>query len=162
MPLHSHIPPPSPPSPPGFPPGVSAIPPPPGFPNAYFIPPPPGFPAPPPPPSPGFPGIVPPQADTLSHQRGSLTVSSLHRQAFSLGMGHTDQSNFGIPHLCSPRPPAAPMGTSQLWDFRKENTAVLPASLQRRRAAPGGAGSGQGRGNVSSAPALDGESHGQV
>ncbi len=36
----------------------------------------------------------------------------------------------------------------------------MPASLQRRRAAPGGAGSG--RGNVNSAPALDGESHGQA
>jgi hypothetical protein len=36
----------------------------------------------------------------------------------------------------------------------------VPASLQRRRAAPGGAGSG--RGNVNSAPALDGESHGQA
>lgn len=38
----------------------------------------------------------------------------------------------------------------------------MPASLQRRRAAPGGAGSGRGRGNVNSAPALDGESHGQT
>lgn len=37
----------------------------------------------------------------------------------------------------------------------------MPASLQRRRAAPGGAGSGKGTSNVNSAPALDGESHGQ-
>ena len=38
----------------------------------------------------------------------------------------------------------------------------MPTSLQRRRAAPGGAGSGRGGGNVNSAPALDGDSHGQA
>jgi len=38
----------------------------------------------------------------------------------------------------------------------------VPASLQRRRAAPSGAGSGRGAGNVNSAPALDGESHGKA
>lgn len=47
-------------------------------------------------------------------------------------------------------------------DFKKESTAFVPASLQRRRAAPGSAGSGKGTGNVNSAPALDGEGHGQA
>jgi len=51
---------------------------------------------------------------------------------------------------------------AQLRDFKKESTVFVPASLQRRRAAPGGAGSGRGAGNVNSAPALDGENHGQA
>ena len=38
----------------------------------------------------------------------------------------------------------------------------MPTSLQRRRAAPGGASSGRGAGNINSAPALDGESHSQA
>jgi hypothetical protein len=37
----------------------------------------------------------------------------------------------------------------------------VPSSLQRRRAAPG-TGSGRGASNVNSAPALDGETHGQA
>jgi hypothetical protein len=51
---------------------------------------------------------------------------------------------------------------AQLRNFKKESTAFVPASLQRRRAAPGGGGSGKGAGNVNSAPALDGESHDQA
>ena len=47
-------------------------------------------------------------------------------------------------------------------DFKKESTAFVPASLKRRRAGLGGAGSGKGTGNVNSAPALDGETHGQA
>lgn len=38
----------------------------------------------------------------------------------------------------------------------------MPTSLQRRRAASGGAGSGRGASSVNSAPALDGESHRQA
>jgi len=65
-------------------------------------------------------------------------------------------------------PPAAPATSTatvsaeaQLRDFKKESTAFVPASLQRRRAAPGGVGAGKGTGNVNSAPALDGESNGR-
>lgn len=76
-------------------------------------------------------------------------------------------------HPTHARLPAAPAATTavqvatvsagaQLRDFKKESTAFVPTSLQRRRAAPGGAGSGRGGGNVNSAPALDGESHGQA
>ena len=63
--------------------------------------------------------------------------------------------------------PAAPVASTatvsagaQLRDLKKESTAFVPASLQRRRAAPGGGGAGKGT-SINSAPALDGESHGE-
>ena len=46
---------------------------------------------------------------------------------------------------------------AQLRDFKKESTAFVPTSLQRKRAAPGG-----GVGKINAAPALDGESRGQA
>lgn len=42
-------------------------------------------------------------------------------------------------------------------DFKKESTAFVPTSLQRKRVAAGG-----GVGKVNAAPALDGEGHGQA
>ncbi|KAI0273997.1 WW domain binding protein 11-domain-containing protein [Russula aff. rugulosa BPL654] len=146
-----------PPPPPGFPPDIAGMPPPPpGFPNVPFPPPPPGFPAPPPLPPPGFPGPPTSTAGLLPTARS-----------------HTDRSNFGISppvsHATQAPLPAAPAPSTatvsaeaQLRDFKKESTVFMPTSLQRRRAAPGGAGSGRGAGNINSAPALDGESHGQA
>jgi len=45
-----------------------------------------------------------------------------------------------------------------LRDFKKESTAFVPTSLQRKRAPAGGGGAGK----VNAAPALDGENHGQA
>jgi len=57
--------------------------------------------------------------------------------------------------------PAASTATisaeAQLRDFKKESTAFVPASLQRRRGGIDGAGTGRGTGNVDSAPVLNGE-----
>jgi hypothetical protein len=47
---------------------------------------------------------------------------------------------------------------AQLRDFKKESTAFVPTSLQRKRAAPGSGSSGGGKASkVNAAPALDGE-----
>ena len=46
---------------------------------------------------------------------------------------------------------------AQLRDFKKESTAFVPTSLQRKRPAAGGS-----VGKVNAAPALDGEIQGQV
>jgi len=69
-----------------------------------------------------------------------------------------------VPLPAAPAPAASTATVSaeaQLRDFKKESTAFVPASLKRRRAAPGGVGAGKGTNNVNSAPALDGESPGQ-
>jgi len=62
--------------------------------------------------------------------------------------------------------PAASTATisaeAQLRDFKKESTAFVPASLQRRRGGREGVGAGRGASNVNSAPALDGESADQA
>jgi hypothetical protein len=50
---------------------------------------------------------------------------------------------------------------AQLRDFKKESTAFVPTSLQRKRAAPRGGGSGK-TSKVSGAPALDGDDPGQA
>ena len=145
---------PFPPPPPGFP----AAPVPPGFP-----PPPPGFVPPPGGYTPAPAGLfnnLPPPPPGFFPRRGAAPIaqtSSGSRPAST----HAAQA---------PVPPARAASTAtatvsadaQLRDLRKESTAFVPASLQRRRAAPGGAGAGRGKGNVNSAPALDGESHGQA
>ncbi|KAF8492015.1 WW domain binding protein 11-domain-containing protein [Russula emetica] len=168
-----HIPPPPPP-PPGFPPGIAIPPPPPGFPNAPFPPPPPGFPAPPPPPLPGLPGVAPPPGGFTPAPAGLFNSLPPPPPGFfprhgAAPIAQTSGSRPSAGHATQAPLPAAPgpstatvSAKAQLRDFKKESTAFVPASLQRRRAAPGGAGSGRGAGNVNSAPALDGEGHGQA
>ena len=51
---------------------------------------------------------------------------------------------------------------AQLRDFKKESTAFVPTSLQRKRVVPGGGSGGRKAGKVNAAPALDGESLGQT
>ena len=151
------------------PPGFSAVPPPPppGFPG----PPPPGFPPPPPgfaPPPPGFappPGgftpapaglfnSLPPPPPGFFSRHGSAPIAQ--------NSGYRTSSQ-----VSRPPPPAAPVASTatvsaeaQLRDLKKESTAFVPASLQRRRAVPAGGGAGKGT-SINSAPALDGESHGE-
>ena len=158
--------PPAAPLPPGFPPGILAVPPPPpGFLNPPFPPPPPRFPAPPPPPPPGFPGIAPLPDGYTSVPAGLFNGLQPPPPGFFPRHGvppvtQTSGSRPSVPHALQAHLPAAPTGAStatvsaevQLRDFKKESTAFVLASLQRRRAAPGGAGPGRGR-NVNSAPA---------
>jgi hypothetical protein len=65
-----------------------------------------------------------------------------------------------------PAAPAAATATvsaeAQLRDFKKESTAFVPTSLQRKRAAPGGGSGGGKASKVNAAPALDGEGVGQA
>jgi hypothetical protein len=149
-------------------------PPPPGFPNAPFPPPPPGFSVPPPPPPPGFPGVAPPPGGYTPAPAGLFNSLPPPPPGFfprhgATPIAQTSGSRASIAHATKAPLPAAPAASTatvsaeaQLRDFKKESTAFVPASLQRRRAAPGGAGSGRGAGNVNSAPALDGESNGQA
>lgn len=165
---------PPPPPPPGFPPGITGTPPPPGFPNAPFLPPHPGFPAPPPPPPPGFPGVAPPPGGYTPAPVGLFNSLPPPPPGFfprhgATPIAQTSGSRPSAGHATQaplPAAPTAPTATvsaeAQLRDFKKESTAFVPTSLQRRRAAPGGAGSGRGAGNANSAPALDGENHGQA
>jgi hypothetical protein len=178
---------PPPPPPPGFPPSIPGMPPPPpGFPNVPFPPPPPGFPMVPPPPPPGFPappppgypplppGFAPPPGGYTPAPAGLFNALAPpppgffpRREAASITQTSRPRTSAQPAHVPPPAAPTASTSTAtvsaeaQLRDFKKESTAFVPASLQRRRAAPGGVGAGKGAGNVNSAPALDGESNGR-
>ncbi|KAI9510822.1 WW domain binding protein 11-domain-containing protein [Russula earlei] len=175
--------PPLPPPPPGFP--LAIPPPPPGFPNVPFPPPPPGFPVLPSPAPPGFPappppsfppplpGFAPPPGGYTPAPAGLFNSLPPPPPGFfprrgAAPIAQTSASRAPT-HSAQASLPAAPTASSatvsaeaQLRDFKKESTAFVPASLQRRRAAPGSAGAGRGTSNVNSAPLLDGDNHGQA
>ncbi|KAI0299790.1 WW domain binding protein 11-domain-containing protein [Russula brevipes] len=174
-----------PPPPPGFPPSVAGIPPPPpGFPNAPFPPPPPGFPTSLPPPPPGFlgpvppgfppppPGFAPPPGGFTPAPAGLFNSLPPPPPGFfpRRGAAPFAQTSGSRNSAQAPRPslPVAPPSTAtvsaeaQLRDFKKESTAFVPTSLQRRRAAPSGSAAGKGASNINSAPALDGEPRDQA
>ncbi|KAH9964129.1 WW domain binding protein 11-domain-containing protein [Russula dissimulans] len=182
--------PPIPPPPLGFPPDIAGIPPrPPGFPNTPFPPPPPGFSKLPPPPPPGFPGPAPPGflppppglAPPPPPPPGGYTPAPAglfnnlpppppgffpRRGAAPIAQTSGSRAPVHPAHAPLPVVPATSTATisaeAQLRDFKKESTAFVPSSLQRRRGGLGGAGAGRGAGNVNSAPVLDGESPGQA
>ena len=147
-----------------------------------FPPPPPGFPAVPPPPPPGFPGPLPPgfppPPPGFAPPPGGFTPApagffdslpppppgffSRHGAA-PIAQNSGARTSSPASRVPLPAAPVASTATvsagAQLRDLKKESTAFVPASLQRRRA-PGGGGAGKGT-SINSAPALDGESHGE-
>src|SRR5712672_2213621 len=175
--------PPIPPPPPGFPPSIASIPPPPpGFPNMPFPPPLPGFPKPSPPLPPGFPGPAPPgfppppPGFAPPVPPGGYTPAPAglfnnlpppppgffpRRVAAPIAQTSGPRAPAHPAQAPLPAAPAASTATisaeAQLRDFKKESTAFVPASLQRRRGGIDGAGTGRGTGNVDSAPVLNGE-----
>jgi hypothetical protein len=93
-----------------------------------------------PPPPPGFP------------RRGPAPIA---QSSGSRALVHAAPSSLPPIRSAAVTASATVSAEAQLRDFKKESTAFVPTSLQRKRAPAGG-----GAGKVNAAPALDEENHG--